>query len=155
MAIGPALCLPIKYPSKANLNSNLTININKLYCHTAWHSIFHTLVFTLWVYSEKHLIRPLKSEQVYRSKSQTFIAKELAEGISYRLYSVYKMLAGESEPELVVTEGFLKSSIWLRITADFFGKKLWIPKIEETSSLGGIIAGWGVWASSTKLKKCW
>jgi len=29
----------------------------------------------------------------------------------------------------------------LRITADFFGKKLWIPKIEEASALGGIIAG--------------
>jgi len=103
MAIGPALCLPIKYPNKANHNKDLTINNAGLCCHAAWQSIFHMLVFTSWVYPEKHLIKSLKSEQVYRSKSQTFIAKELAEGISYRLYSAYQMLAEESEPELVVT----------------------------------------------------
>jgi sugar (pentulose or hexulose) kinase len=99
------------------------------------------LIFTSWVHSEKHLTKSLKSEQVYRSKSQTFIAKELAEGISYQVYSVYKILAGESEPELVVTGGLLKSSTWLGITADFFGKKLWTPKIEEASAWGGIIVG--------------
>jgi gluconokinase len=69
------------------------------------------------------------------------IIRALMEGISYRLYSVYQMLAGESEPELVVTGGLLKSSTWLRITADFFGKKLWIPRIEEASAWGGIIVG--------------
>ena len=155
MAIGPALCLPIKFPSKANLNTDLTINIDGLCCHAAWQSILHMLVFTSWVYSEKHLIKSLKPEQVYRSKSQPFIAKELAEGISYRLYSAYKMLAEESEPELVVTGGLLKSSIWLRITADFFEKSFGSPKSKKLPHWEGSSWVWGLWASSTKVKKCW
>ncbi len=69
------------------------------------------------------------------------LARALMEGVSYRLYSVYEMLAGESRPELVVTGGLLKSSTWLKITADFFGKKLWKPRIKEASAWGGVLIG--------------
>jgi gluconokinase len=75
------------------------------------------------------------------SHTKKHLIRALMEGISYRLYSVYKMLAGDSEPELVVAGGLLKSPVWMQITADFFGKRLWKPKIEEAAAWGGILLG--------------
>jgi gluconokinase len=75
------------------------------------------------------------------SHSKKHLLRALMEGISYRLYSVYKMLAGDFEPELVVTGGIVKSAAWLRITADFFGKTLWMPKVTEASAWGGVLIG--------------
>jgi gluconokinase len=63
------------------------------------------------------------------------------EGLAYNLYSVYQMLAPDSEPELVVTGGILKSPVWLKIVANFFGKKLWLPRIQEVAAWGGVILG--------------
>jgi gluconokinase len=49
------------------------------------------------------------------------------------------MLVDNVEPEIIVTGGLLKSPVWMKITADFFGKKLWKPKVEEASAWGAII----------------
>lgn len=75
------------------------------------------------------------------SHTKKHLIRALMEGISYRLYSVYKMLASDAEPELVVAGGLLKSPVWMQITADFFGKRLWKPKVEEASAWGGVLLG--------------
>lgn len=73
------------------------------------------------------------------SHTRKHLARAAMEGIAYRLYSVYQMLAGRSQPELVITGGLLKSPVWIKITADFFGKRLWIPKVSETSAWGLVL----------------
>ena len=57
------------------------------------------------------------------------------------MYSVYALLAGEEDPEIVVTGGILNSPVWLQITADYFGKRLRVPNILETSAWGGVLLG--------------
>jgi len=40
---------------------------------------------------------------------------------------------------LIVSGGILKSAVWLQITADFFGKKLWKPDAVEASAFGAVL----------------
>jgi len=61
------------------------------------------------------------------SHTRAHLVRALMEGLAYNLYSVYRMLVPDSEPDLVVTGGILKSPTWLQIVADFFGKTLWLP----------------------------
>ncbi len=75
------------------------------------------------------------------SHKQKHIIRALMEGLCFRLLTVYEMLAGSSNPDLVVTGGLLRSPAWLKIAADFFGRKLWKPDIEETSAWGGLLVG--------------
>ncbi len=67
------------------------------------------------------------------------LIRALMEGISYRLYSNYRMLAPGDDLELIVSGGILKSAVWLQITADFFGKKLWKPDAAEASAFGAVL----------------
>ncbi|HEB31213.1 MAG TPA: hypothetical protein ENI15_10125 [Spirochaetes bacterium] len=69
------------------------------------------------------------------------ITRALMEGISYRLYSNYKMLDPGEDMELVISGGILKSPAWLQITADFFGKNLRIPQVREASAYGTALIG--------------
>jgi gluconokinase len=69
------------------------------------------------------------------------IARALMEGISYWMYSNYKMLDPEENMELVISGGILKSPAWLQITADFFGKNLGIPLVKEASAYGTALIG--------------
>lgn len=69
------------------------------------------------------------------------LARALMEGISYRLYSVYKMLTYDRDMELVVSGGILKSPAWLQLVSDFFGKTLWKVKVQEASTWGAFIIG--------------
>jgi len=75
------------------------------------------------------------------SHCRSHLVRALMEGLAYNLYSVYQMLAPDSEPELVVTGGILKSPVWLKIVANFFGKTLWLPRIQEVAAWGGVILG--------------
>jgi gluconokinase len=75
------------------------------------------------------------------SHNRGHLVRALMEGLAYNLYSVYRMLAPDSEPELVVTGGILKSPVWLKIVANFFGKTLWFPRIQEVAAWGGVILG--------------
>ena len=63
------------------------------------------------------------------------------EGLAYSIYSVYKMLAPDSEPELVASGGVLNSPVWLKIISDFLGKTIWLPRIQEVAAWGGVILG--------------
>jgi gluconokinase len=75
------------------------------------------------------------------SHTKRHLIRAVLEGISYRLYSVYALLASGENPEIVVTGGILNSPVWLQITADFFGERLRVPNILETSAWGGILLG--------------
>jgi gluconokinase len=63
------------------------------------------------------------------------------EGIAYRISSVFQMLTGDRDPDLVVTGGLLKSPVWLKIISDYLGKKLWFPGESETTAWGAILIG--------------
>jgi gluconokinase len=69
------------------------------------------------------------------------MSRALMEGIAYHLYAIYRMLTLDSEPELVITGGILKSPTWLSIVADLFGRTLWLPRIREASAWGGVLLG--------------
>jgi gluconokinase len=73
------------------------------------------------------------------SHGRAHMVRALMEGLAYNLYSIYEMLAPETDQELVVTGGILKSPVWLKIVADLFGKPLWLPAVQETSAWGGVI----------------
>jgi gluconokinase len=75
------------------------------------------------------------------SHTRAHLVRALMEGLAYNLYSVYRMLVPDSEPDLVVTGGILKSPTWLQIVADFFGKTLWLPRIPEAAAWGGVLLG--------------
>jgi gluconokinase len=69
------------------------------------------------------------------------MVRAMMEGLTYNLYSVYRMLAPDLQPELVVTGGILNSPVWLKIVANFFQRTLWLPEIRETTAWGGIMLG--------------
>jgi gluconokinase len=69
------------------------------------------------------------------------LTRALMEGLAYQLYNIYRMLTTDTEPEIVVTGGILKSPVWLKIVADLFGKTLWMPRVRESSAWGGVILG--------------
>ncbi len=75
------------------------------------------------------------------SHTKEHLIRAALEGIAYRLYSVYTLLAGGENPEIVVTGGILNSPVWLQITVDYFGKRFRVPNIPETSAWGGILLG--------------
>jgi gluconokinase len=75
------------------------------------------------------------------SHTKKHLARAVMEGIAYRIASVYQMLAGGSDPDLVVTGGLLKSPVWLKIISDYLGKKLWFPNEKETTAWGAILIG--------------
>ncbi len=75
------------------------------------------------------------------SHTRAHLVRALMEGLAYNLYSVYRMLVPDSELDLVVTGGILKSPAWLQIVADFFGRTLWLPRVPEAAAWGGVLLG--------------
>lgn len=75
------------------------------------------------------------------SHGRRHMVRALMEGLAYHLYSVYRMLALNTEPELVVTGGILKSPVWLSIVSDLFGKVLYLPGVQEATAWGGVLIG--------------
>jgi gluconokinase len=73
--------------------------------------------------------------------TRAHLVRALMEGLAYNLYSVYRMLVPDSEPDLVVTGGILKSPIWMQIVSDFFGKTFWLPGMAEAAAWGGVLIG--------------
>jgi gluconokinase len=67
------------------------------------------------------------------------MVRAMMEGLSYNLYSVYRMLAPDLKPELVVSGGILKSPTWLMILASFFQRTLWLTKVKETTAWGAVM----------------
>jgi len=75
------------------------------------------------------------------SHGRAHMVRALMEGLAYQLYSVYRMLAVDTEPDLVVNGGILKSPVWLSIISDLFGKDLYLPGVQEATAWGGVLLG--------------
>jgi gluconokinase len=88
------------------------------------------------------------------SHTRAHLVRALMEGLAYNLYSVYRMLVPDSEPDLVVTGGILKSPTWLQIVADFFGRTLWLPRIPEAAAWGGVLIGLRALGAMRSLEEC-
>ncbi len=69
------------------------------------------------------------------------LTRALYEGLAFCIRALYRMLAGDLRPDLVVTGGILKSPVWLEIVADCLGKPLWRPAIDESAAWGGVVLG--------------
>jgi gluconokinase len=69
------------------------------------------------------------------------LTRALYEGIAFCIRAIYRMLANDSNPDLIATGGILKSSVWLQIVADVLGQPLWHPRIDESAAWGGAILG--------------
>jgi gluconokinase len=67
------------------------------------------------------------------------LARATLEGISYVLYTVYRMLAQEGSFEIVLTGGLAASEVWIQLTADLFQQRLLVPKVSETSAWGAVL----------------
>ena len=73
------------------------------------------------------------------SHGREHIIRAMAEGISYRIYSVYKTLNPELQADLVLTGGILRSPAWMQITADFLGKRLYRAEHSYASAWGAAL----------------
>jgi gluconokinase len=69
------------------------------------------------------------------------LSRALYEGLSFGVRAIYRMLAGDARPGLVVTGGILKSPVWLQILADCLGQPLWRPAVDESAAWGGAVLG--------------
>jgi len=60
------------------------------------------------------------------------------EGVIYRLYSVYEVMAAinSNARQIRATGGIVKSAFWMQIQADIFGKEILVPGTQEGSALG-------------------
>ena len=69
------------------------------------------------------------------------LTRALYEGLAFSIRAIYRMLAADMRPDLVVTGGILKSPVWLKIVADCLGKPLWRPAVDESAVWGGVVLG--------------
>lgn len=72
------------------------------------------------------------------------LARAVYEGITMSIARIVQAIAEAVEPveELRVTGGLLNSSAWLRIAADMFGARLFVPQSAEGSALGAAVMAW-------------
>ena len=69
------------------------------------------------------------------------LTRALYEGLAFSIRAIYRMLTDDSQPDLVVTGGILKSPVWLEIVANCLNKSLWRPAVDESAAWGGVILG--------------
>ena len=73
------------------------------------------------------------------SHGREHVVHAMAEGISFRIHSVYNALEPAHQADLVLTGGILRSQAWMRITADFLGRKLFKASHESASAWGAAL----------------
>lgn len=71
------------------------------------------------------------------------LARAVLEGTVYALYSIFEALNEKFGPikEVRASGGYVRSPEWLQIQADFFGKRLSVPKNYEGSAMGAAMLG--------------
>lgn len=69
------------------------------------------------------------------------LTRALYEGFAFYVRALYHTLARESQPDIVVTGGILKSPVWIEIIADCLGVPLLRPEVEESAAWGGVALG--------------
>jgi gluconokinase len=73
------------------------------------------------------------------SHGREHIIRAMAEGISFRIQMVYDVLDPNHGTELVLSGGILRSPAWMRITADFLGKRLFRASHPSASAWGAAL----------------
>jgi gluconokinase len=73
------------------------------------------------------------------SHGKEHMLKALVEGLAFRVHTVARMLNPAEDMELILTGGILKSPAWMQITADFLGRKLWMPEVTYASAWGACL----------------
>ncbi|MBU8909251.1 FGGY-family carbohydrate kinase, partial [Desertibacillus haloalkaliphilus] len=82
-------------------------------------------------------------------KKEHFV-RAVLEGITFNLYQIGKALervAGEPE-KLFVNGGLARSSLWLQMVADVFGKEVYVPESHHSAAWG---AAWTALVSIGKV----
>jgi len=66
------------------------------------------------------------------------ICRAAMEGVIFRLYSVYEVMAAinANARQIRATGGIVKSPFWMQIQADIFGKEILVPGTQEGAALG-------------------
>lgn len=75
--------------------------------------------------------------------TKAHLMRSVVEGITYGIYDVGNALEeqiGTSEM-IYASGGFAKSSLWLQMLADVFGKKVTVPQSYESSAFGAFVLG--------------
>ncbi|MDK2926989.1 MAG: gluconokinase [Bacillota bacterium] len=69
------------------------------------------------------------------------LARATMEGITYRMYSIFQALEELAGParEVRASGGFARSGLWLKIMADVFGRRVYVPTVPEGSALGAAL----------------
>jgi gluconokinase len=73
------------------------------------------------------------------SHGREHIIRAMAEGISFRIHSVYSALEPKRQADLVLTGGILRSPAWMQITADFLGRRLYRASHSSASAWGAAL----------------
>jgi gluconokinase len=73
------------------------------------------------------------------SHGKGHLLRAIVEGISSRIYSVCSTIDPGGTAELVVTGGILQSESWLRITADYLGRRLYRAGVRLASAWGATL----------------
>lgn len=72
------------------------------------------------------------------SHTRKHMIRAAMEGVLYRLFSVYEVMAGlcAHTVQIRANGGYIKSDLWLQIQADIFNKEILVCNVPETSALG-------------------
>ena len=73
------------------------------------------------------------------SHGREHVIRAMAEGISFRIHSVYNTLEPERKSDLVLNGGILRSPAWMSITADFLGRRLYRASHASASAWGAAL----------------
>ena len=67
-------------------------------------------------------------------------ARALMEGVVYSFFSVFKAVeeASGGIESVRVSGGFVRSTTWMQITADVYGRELVVPSVAETTAFGAM-----------------
>lgn len=102
------------------------------------------LLFLPYLYAERAPVWDAKSTGAFlninfKHQQQHFLRAAL-EGICFALNDVLSAVEGNTKQikEIVISGGFISSSVWVQLLADITGKKLVIQKSEDASAIGAI-----------------
>jgi gluconokinase len=80
--------------------------------------------------------------------------RALLEGVGYALYSIAEIVANNSGPfdRVIASGGFIKSSEWLQIISDIFGKEVIVRGTDDASALGAALMGFKALDAETSFR---
>jgi gluconokinase len=105
------------------------------------------LLFLPYVYGERAPLYDLEAFGIFlgmqQHHKQEHVMRALLEGIVFALYDIATLIEGSSGTysHLVASGGFVRSSDWIQLVADVFGKPVHVPQREDASAWGAALLG--------------